>query len=333
MSYGIIYKITNKINGKIYIGQTTKSLNIRLNQHRHNMNKNINLPLYNSMRKYGESNFTYEVIDTAESQEDLDSKEMYWIEYLNSYFYSDNSNGYNMTIGGGGISGYEFSDEVRKNMSESRKGLLAGDKNPMFGMSGEKNPFYGKTHSEESKSKISNANKGRLLGKNHPNYGKPLPERTKRKISDSRKMKRMGLNNPNAKEVIQFTKSGEFIDTYETIEECASRLNINRSGISQSCNNKLKTYKGYIFLFKEGFNEDVLNDRVKSLSSHGLSRSVIQLSLDGSVISEYKSVKDGADAIDGRADKISACCRGERKTHKGFKWIYKDEYIERSEKI
>lgn len=85
-----IYKITNEISGKTYIGQ---SINIsrRLNQHKRHIGKN---PMYEDMEKYGLENFSFEVIEEC-SIDELDDKEIYWIKQYNSF-----ENGYNMTLGG-----------------------------------------------------------------------------------------------------------------------------------------------------------------------------------------------------------------------------------------
>ena len=93
----IIYKITNKINGKVYVGQTARSLNIRWAQHISASNNGSKLHLHCAIRKYGVDNFIVEVIDTATSKEELDCKEKYWISYFGS---TDNNIGYNCSYGG-----------------------------------------------------------------------------------------------------------------------------------------------------------------------------------------------------------------------------------------
>lgn len=92
-----IYKITNLLNGFIYIGQSINIYN-RWNQHRNrsfNSNaKDYNTPLYQDIRKYGLENFEFKIIEEC-LKEDLDDKEQYWIEYYDSFF-----NGYNESFGG-----------------------------------------------------------------------------------------------------------------------------------------------------------------------------------------------------------------------------------------
>ena len=93
---GYIYKITNNINGKVYIGQTIKSVQKRFTQHKNNSNKSYfsQIALYKAFNKYGIDNFSYEEVEEI-SNDKLDEREKYWIEYYNSYF-----DGYNSTLGG-----------------------------------------------------------------------------------------------------------------------------------------------------------------------------------------------------------------------------------------
>lgn len=95
-----IYKIENKVNGKIYVGQST---NIQKRWDNHKVASNCekdhtyNYPLYRAFRKYGVDNFSFDVLEECMVSE-LDDKEIFWIEYYNSF-----RNGYNQTLGGCGI--------------------------------------------------------------------------------------------------------------------------------------------------------------------------------------------------------------------------------------
>ena len=112
--YGIIYKIKNQINGKIYIGQTIHGFNRRYKNNLEEYTKNIHLK--NSIDKYGIDNFSvYKAIDIAFSRTELDIKEQIWISFYRSY---DEKFGYNKTKGGGSP---VFTEEVKENMSKSQK--------------------------------------------------------------------------------------------------------------------------------------------------------------------------------------------------------------------
>lgn len=101
---GYIYKITNTINGKVYIGQTVKTLQQRFTQHKNNSNKPYfsQIVLYKAFNKYGIDNFIFEEVEQVPNNM-LDEREKYWIEYYNSYF-----DGYNSTLGGRATSLYNW---------------------------------------------------------------------------------------------------------------------------------------------------------------------------------------------------------------------------------
>ena len=93
---GFIYKITNTINGKSYIGHTIQNVKERFYQHcATKCSKAVsNMAIHRAIKKYGKSNFTVEVIEEIDSA-NLNDRERYWIKYYNSY-----NNGYNSTKGG-----------------------------------------------------------------------------------------------------------------------------------------------------------------------------------------------------------------------------------------
>lgn len=98
---GYIYKITNKINGKVYIGQTRKSIKQRWNEHKKTAftksGRTSDYPLYRAFRKYGIENFKIEEIEECYFEK-LNEREIYWIKYYNS----TSKKGYNQSLGGQG---------------------------------------------------------------------------------------------------------------------------------------------------------------------------------------------------------------------------------------
>lgn len=115
---GYIYKITNKINGKVYIGQTRKSIKQRWNDHKAISNspekQGYDYPLYRAFRKYGIENFKIEEIEKCHFEK-LNEREIYWIKYYNSI----KENGYNQLLGGSGSRTLELNEnEVIKKYKE-----------------------------------------------------------------------------------------------------------------------------------------------------------------------------------------------------------------------
>lgn len=169
-----IYKITNTVNGKVYIGQSVQ-LSKRLYEHRRVLENNChsNRHLQNAYNKYGDV-FQIEIIMYCDNEEELDYLERYYISCYNSM---NPQKGYNKEDGGN--LNKHLSKETKKKMSEAQKG---------------------KHRSEETKKKISEARKGRPLseetkkkmsearkGENHPMWGKPHSEETKKRMSKARK--------------------------------------------------------------------------------------------------------------------------------------------------
>lgn len=94
--FGIIYIIKNNFNDKVYIGQTIQSLKLRWQEHcRKGSSKNEqNMRIKKAIHKYGKENFTIKELEICDVK-DLDIREIYYINFYNSY-----KNGYNSTLGG-----------------------------------------------------------------------------------------------------------------------------------------------------------------------------------------------------------------------------------------
>lgn len=135
--YGVVYKYTNSVDGKVYVGQTTSALTKRHIQHKCASKRNTGY-FYKAVRKHGWDNFIGPIqIDEAENQAELDEKEIHWISQLKSHVSTEN--GYNLTEGGWGG---KLSEKTRRKISESHKGL---------------------SHSEATRQIISEKGKGRIV--------------------------------------------------------------------------------------------------------------------------------------------------------------------------
>lgn len=119
-----VYCIKNKVNGKLYVGVTTKGYKNRFTSHVWHSRKSSGncRALYNAMRKYGQAAFSVELIDTASSFEEMNQLERKYIAMLGSI----HPNGYNLTDGGDAGS---FAEETRLMASKRLKGKPMGEKN------------------------------------------------------------------------------------------------------------------------------------------------------------------------------------------------------------
>lgn len=124
-----IYKITNKINQKIYIGQTIHPIEERLKRHFQDaLSGRVETHLAKAIRKYGVDNFYIELIDKAETQEELTKKEYYWIEQYNAI-----NKGYNETNAQYKCGGNTYLGRSKEDMTLTKEKLSfskQGGKNP-----------------------------------------------------------------------------------------------------------------------------------------------------------------------------------------------------------
>ena len=152
-----IYKITNKVNGKYYIGQSI-DIYRRWEDEKHFVS--VNKHLQNAFKKYGFDNFSFEILEEC-SEELLNDREIYYISLLEA---TNNKKGYNMTFGG---TGGKLSEEVIERIKETKK------------KNGYTKYWLGKSLPTEMKQKISNS----LSGDKNPNFNK-----TGENSSNSRKV-------------------------------------------------------------------------------------------------------------------------------------------------
>jgi group I intron endonuclease len=183
-----IYKITNLINNKSYVGYTADP-QARWKDHRHNQGSKL---VFQAIKKYGVDNFKFKVI----TEDTLDNEQKY-IDKYNTIA----PHGYNINVGGGlppnhrGKT-YEQIYGNKKKAEQQRlkrhlKQIQAGGYGPV-------------KHSAETKAKISKA----LAGKNNPMYGKSQSEKTKRLIGKANKGRLVGDKNPNSKKWILIAPDG-----------------------------------------------------------------------------------------------------------------------------
>lgn len=218
-----IYKITNLINNKIYIGKTNYSIEHRWQQHLYSSFKNENSQEYNyllhkALRKYGQENFVIEKIEEVKAEE-AQKREQYWIKIYNSCILSPDSNGYNMTFGGEGAIKLDYNEIIK-----------LWDKG--FG-------------SVEISKKLSTNNSTikRIL-QNYSSYNE--------KINFTRNI---------GKKVYQYNQEGVLLKEYLSISAAARAVNVDPSMINKCCNKAKQSCKGYFWSFspKDTFQKSILS--------------------------------------------------------------------------
>lgn len=219
----IIYKITNKVNGKVYIGQTIQTLKARWSSHCTDKKGYCRL-LHNAILKYGRENFTVEQIDVALDRDELDKKEIYWINFYDSI---NHKKGYNLL--GGGNKNHSVSEETRKLLSKSGKGRKCPEhlKKLLSSLKkGVKRPL-----SVVEKMRNTAIKTGCRKGANNYSYG------------------RKGSLSPVARKIVNVTLNKEFDTATEAAIFCGAK---DCSTIIKCCKGKRKTAYGYSWRYANG---------------------------------------------------------------------------------
>ena len=211
--YGIIYKAVCPM-GKVYVGQTVKTLAVRKAGHKaQTLFRDRRSSFQVALLEHGFDNFTWEQIDAADTQAELDLKEKQWIACYDSM---NPEKGYNNTSGG--VS-YTPTPEHRRKLSEASKNILPETRKKMS------EAHKGMRHTAESRQKMSAAKKG----EKHYNYGKRLSPETCRKLSELHR----GEKHPQAKlteaDVRQIKTA---LANGERNAELARKYGVNKSLIS-----------------------------------------------------------------------------------------------------
>jgi group I intron endonuclease len=263
----IIYKITNTVNNKSYIGQTVRTLRQRKNQHisESKRGKDTTCYIHNAIRKHGDVNFKFEIIDKCKNIDELNEKEIYHIEKYNTL----KPNGYNLTEGGNGTTGYVFDDETKKRISESNKKSWKN-----------KTPEQKKEQGDRIKLFYVN-NRSSLLGKKRPEITGDLNPAKRPEVRKKISEKNSGNERPDLSErnKSNFGKTYEEIYGIEKATEIKTLMSKNRIGIKkQPCteeqkeNQRQKMVK-YEYEFISPTNERFVHNSLhKFAKDHKLSR-------------------------------------------------------------
>lgn len=290
---GVIYKLTNKVNGMMYIGQTM-DLKKRITRHlyasKSTEHTNGKYPISLAIAEFGINSFECEVLWKSEEssdkkaiREELNKKEVFYIKEYDSV-----RKGYNQTYGGGGLLGYRLSPESIEKVRQGNLGKklpqwlkeenirrfekfrndpefkkrcserMSGKNNPMFGvhLCGEKSYMFGRHLSEETKKKISEAKRGKR--------GKPMSEEHKEKLK---------------KALIGVRKTDEH------------RIKLREASLGQKHPERQKP--------------------------------ILQYDMDGNFVKEWSCAFEASSVF--KDCHIGDCCRGTRNFSSGFQWRFKTE--------
>lgn len=296
--YGYVYVYTNKINGHMYIGKHRFSkpyidLNYKGSGTRH---------WKSALEKYGWDNFTKEVLfwleynpklSEKEHNAILNEKEIYFIKLFNTYV---DKKHYNETIGGDGLSSEQMSGE--NNHMYGRKGELS----PTYGLRGEKSAWWGRKHTDEYKKRMSELNKGKVFSEEtrnkigEANFGHKSSEKQKQRAS-KRCKSLIGEKNP-------MWKGGK------PIKNKAHSEFMKGKHMSKGTEFTSETSKG---------------------ANNSQARAIVKLTLDNVLVATYGYMGELLEVerplLHVTEASVRACCKHRKESYKGYKWLYKEEYI------
>ena len=263
--YGYVYKIVCKINDKLYVGQTIRTISERWRGHKYKAtrpSKEHDMAITRAMHKYGPENFEISAVCRANNEKELNEREKFIIRIFDSI-----NNGYNIHEGG---LNQKISEETKKKMSAAGKGkkkppgfgekmrqIRLGTKQPesvkikcSLSQRGEKSAWFGKKHTQETKIKMSNWQKGKSRSDEQKENqriamtGRKASEETKKKMSAAGKGKK------RCQKSIKCLETGTI---YPSIKEASESLNINLNSlrnylkIKRKGNKEYKCIKGFCF--------------------------------------------------------------------------------------
>lgn len=214
----IVYKITNTANGKLYVGQTTRSLRLRWNEHCRS--NGCGIKLKQAIKKYGKESFKIETIQICTSVEDLNNAEEYWIGKLRTV-----ELGYNLESGG---KNKIPSEETRIKMSETQ--TVIQNKPDVL---------------------IATSKRMTALWKN-PSYIKKMSS-VRRGVPKSDTWKKNAKTRAADKKIpiTQYDTKGNIVAVFASSTDAALALGISRANIVSNCKGRSKTAYGYIWKHNE----------------------------------------------------------------------------------
>ena len=290
-----IYKIQNKINNKIYIGQSI-DIYKRIREHflesRYN---NPNRAQYNyhldrAIRQYGKENFVTEIIEECEIK-DLDEREQYWIKYYNSY-----EEGYNETLGGKGYIPnlkpvYQY--DVEGNFLKAFNNIYEAEKLTQISK-------------DRIRKVLSNSFTNKLAGEYQWSYVKTdkIPS-TYQYIP-----------------ILVFDFDGNKIGFFKSAAEASRNLKDSVVTILHCCKDNNLTGEYAQYRYWQG-NENL--EKIASYQRSKVGKMINQYDLNGNYLKTYNSIKEAACAVGAKSTSgISACCNknGSQKNAYGYKWSF-----------
>ena len=284
-----IYKITNLINGKIYVG---KSIDIQ-RRFRSHINESLddNKPSYHhvihrAMRKYGSDNFSFDILEEC-AEDKLNEREMYWISFFDCCVLDGPDKGYNMTRGGDGSSSLDV-NKIRELWDE---GLSINEIAEQLQCD---------RHAVSEHIKC------------YENFNEEENKRRKYSL----------ISKHRSKSINQYNLDGDFICQYESILDASEKTGVGYRTICSNIQGQSSSAGGFQWTY-----QDAAPPGEHNVKGNGYKVPVVQLDSEYNFIKEFQSMKDAAQEVGLLcSNSLYYALKNKEKMIKGFHWMYKTDY-------
>ncbi|OFC94646.1 hypothetical protein BTGOE4_10360 [Bacillus thuringiensis] len=336
-----IYKITCLSNKRFYIG-SSNDLKKRKRDHfrelsynRHHSNR-----MQRSYNKYGKENFIFEVIEYIFDEVILRNREQYWMDKTKSY---DKNIGFNISYNayGGhfkgkdnGMYGKTHTDDVKRKLRE----LFSGGNNErskavlQYSLQGDFIKEYGSAREASRETNLSHSG---IIGSCINQYKQSSDfiwlykddfneEYLKLRIELAKEPTNYAKQD-TAKRVVQLNLSLKYVRTFNSIYETSKITGFDISSICSCCKGKVKTCKGYVFVYESDY---LIGNYRRDVKHKTTAKKVVRINpLNNELIDMFESVKEAEEKFNISSGSISRVCNNKMKTTGGYKWMYYNDYI------
>lgn len=301
----MVYKITNNINNKVYIGLTTKTLEERWKQHinaayspRNNAYSNI---FKKAIRKYGSQNFSLEILAHADTLDDLKRLECHYIDAYNSFAFNEPSGGYNATLGGDLV-------KLQNCKAVTKLDIITGKIIAEYSSISEAISKECKGINES----CSNPNTPKSVKGYCYFYSQDLVNLTDEQIIEK-------VHSRYPKLLYQLDTSGNIIKLWRGPLEASRALNCSEGNIVLVCQGKRRLAAGFQWCYYKD-RQNYINKNIREIKT--TAEAIAQYDLTGKFIKDWSSITSAAVTLGITDSKICACCKGKRNKAGNYQWRY-----------
>ena len=299
-----IYMLTSP-NGKIYVGSSINGFHRRSNAYR---NENAHCLIGRALKKYAAKNFTFSIPESSKAwgKDKLQKREQHYLDTLHPF----GKRGYNIERVAGVVS------TPTRCVSQFTR---AGE--PLASFESAK---WASVVTGVNRPDITTCCKGKLnsAGGSLWLYSEKItPKEMALRVERAASI----VNSSDQRSVSQYTRVGEFIESYVSIKTAARATGVHDSSITRCCKSKARHACGYLWLYPEDVTPQEIELRVERAADEKRTKPVSQFTRAGIFINGFESGSQAARETGVGVSCITQCCKGKQKTARGYLWLYSEE--------